>query len=413
MVTQAQPGHSRDSSTELHPSNIIDGSKPLPSQASTDWGRVFSLREMGVFYALILVVLILSLTTTYLGRPNFFSVTNLSNVLYQSSLVGIIAVAMTVILITGNFDLSVASVAALAGAVLIGTADSVGFWPAFGLAMLVAVGAGFLNGVIVQLVGINAFIVTLGTLTAIRGLVLVYTDGRSLAIGDDNVLASMRAFESGRVNVGILMLLVASALILIGLYQTVKVRRERKALSPASVGMLLGGAFLMVFSWLSNFQLTLPNPVIYLLIFTGLLWFVLNFTTVGRRVYAVGGNPEAARLSGINVLRYKMAAFVLCSAAAGFAGILFASRLRSINPAALTGAELTVIASAILGGTSLFGGSGSVIKTLVGAFLLFTLTNGFNILNLGANYQGMIEGVVVVTAAAIYTVGGNRRTPKR
>jgi D-xylose transport system permease protein len=413
MVTQAQPGHSPDSSTELHPSNIMDGSKPLSSQTSTDWGRVFSLREMGVFYALILVVLILSLTTTYLGRPNFFSVTNLSNVLYQSSLVGIIAVAMTVILITGNFDLSVASVAALAGAVLIGTADSVGFWPAFGLAMLVAVGAGLLNGVIVQLVGINAFIVTLGTLTAIRGLVLVYTDGRSLAVGDDNVLASMRAFESGRVNVGILMLLVASALILIGLYQTVKVRRERRALSPASVGMLLGGVFLVVFSWLSNFQLTLPNPVIYLLIFTGALWFVLNFTTVGRRVYAVGGNPEAARLSGINVLRYKMAAFVLCSAAAGFAGILFASRLRSINPAALTGAELTVIASAILGGTSLFGGAGSVIKTLVGAFLLFTLTNGFNILNLGANYQGMIEGVVVVTAAAIYTVGGNRRAPKR
>jgi D-xylose transport system permease protein len=126
-------------------------------------------------------------------------------------------------------------------------------------------------------------------------------------------------------------------------------------------------------------------------------------------VYAVGGNAEAARLSGVNVGAYKLAAFVLCSATVGFAGILFASRLGAINPTALQGAELTVIAAAILGGTSLFGGAGSVVKTLVGALLLFTLTNGFNILNLGANYQGVIEGAVVVVAAAIYTVGGASR----
>jgi D-xylose transport system permease protein len=146
-----------------------------------------------------------------------------------------------------------------------------------------------------------------------------------------------------------------------------------------------------------------------MLVFAGLVWFVLTFTITGRRLYAVGGNAEAARLSGINVLRYKLAAFVLCSAAAGFAGILFASRLRSVNAAALSGAELTVIASAILGGTSLFGGAGSVCKTVAGALLLFTLTNGFNILNLGVNYQGVLEGTVVVAAAAIYTVGGSRR----
>lgn len=153
----------------------------------------------------------------------------------------------------------------------------------------------------------------------------------------------------------------------------------------------------------------LPKPVVYLFAFTAIVWFTLTFTMVGRRLYAVGGNAEAARLSGINVLRYKILAFVLCSASAGFAGILFASRLRSINPGGLSGAELTVIAAAILGGTSLFGGAGSVIKTLAGALLLFSLSNGFNILNLGANYQGLIEGIVVVVAAAIYTVGVKNR----
>jgi D-xylose transport system permease protein len=159
--------------------------------------------------------------------------------------------------------------------------------------------------------------------------------------------------------------------------------------------------------------MSLPKVVVYMLTFAIAVWFVLTFTTTGRRVYAVGGSPEAARLSGINVIKYKLSAFVLCSAAAGFSGLLFGSELQSVNPAALSGAELTVIAAAILGGTSLFGGSGSVCKTVAGALLLFTLTNGFNILNLGVNYQGVLEGAVVVAAAALYTVGGKRRGPTR
>jgi len=173
------------------------------------------------------------------------------------------------------------------------------------------------------------------------------------------------------------------------------------------VGMIVGGAAFLLIAWASGGELVLRNPVIYMGIFTTIVWFTLTFTIVGRRVYASGGNPEAARLAGINVTRYKLMAFVFCSGAAGFAGILFASRLRSINPAGLQGAELTVIAAAILGGTSLFGGAGSVVKTLAGALLLYSLTNGFNILNLGANWQGLIEGIVVVVAAAIYTVGGS------
>ena len=131
----------------------------------------------------------------------------------------------------------------------------------------------------------------------------------------------------------------------------------------------------------------------------------MRFTKIGRWAHAVGGNAEAARLSCINVTRYLLLAFVFCSMTAGFAGILLASRLRSMNPSGLQGGILTVIAAAILGGTSLVGGSGSVIKSLAGALLMYGLTNGFNILNLGANWQGLIEGCVVVAAAAIYTIG--------
>lgn len=390
-------------------SGTTDGVSTMEQGQTTDWRRLLSLREMGVYYALILLVLIISAVTVYTGRPSYLSLANISNVLYQSSLVAIIAVAMTVILITGNFDLSVASVAALSAAVLVGLADTLGFWPAALVAMLVSVLAGLLNGAIVQYLGINAFIVTLGTLTAIRGLVQIYTDGRSLSVETPEALQAMRLFESGRLPIAIPLILIGAALLLAGCWLLLRARRRARNIPVTNFGMIAGGICCLAIVWTGGLSLSMPKPVVYMAVFTMIVWFILSMTNIGRRVYAVGGNPEAARLSGINVKRYKMAGFILCSAAAGFGGVLFGSRLGAVNPTAMQGAELTVIASAILGGTSLFGGAGSVIKTLAGALLLFTLTNGFNILNLGANYQGVIEGTVVVTAAAIYTVGGQRR----
>lgn len=382
-------------------------------QPRTDWLRVLGLREMGVYYALVLLVCIFAAAAAYSGTGNYLTLQNFVNVIHQSSLTAIIAVAMTVILISGNFDLSVASVAALSAAVMIGTADSIGFVPACAVAMTVAIAAGLLNGAIVQLLGINAFIVTLGTMTALRGVVLIVTDGRSLSVESTEVVDAMRAFESGSYGVGLAVFALGILLAVGSAFSVVRARRLSGSLSPASLGMAVGAICLLAVSWATRLELSLPKTVVYMLVFSAIVWFVLTFTITGRRLYAVGGNAEAARLSGINVMRYKMAAFILCSAAAGFAGILFASRLRSVNPGALNGAELTVIASAILGGTSLFGGAGSVCKTIAGALLLFTLTNGFNILNLGVNYQGLLEGTVVVTAAAIYTVGGTRRRPKK
>lgn len=413
MTTSTHHSASTNGGAGNGPSGGQSGGVPTGMQQSrTDWRRLLSMREMGVYYALILLVLLISGVTAYTGRPSYLSAVNISNVLYQSSLVAIMAVAMTVILITGNFDLSVASVAALSAAVLVGLADTIGFLPAALVAMMVSILAGLLNGAIVQYLGINAFIVTLGTLTAIRGLVQIYTDGRSLSVETPEALQAMRTFESGRVPIGVPLIIIGALLVVAALWMVLRARREARSLSVAAVGMLVGGICLLALAWLGGQSLTMPKPVIYMAIFTAIVWFVLSLTNTGRRLYAVGGNPEAARLSGINVARYKMAGFILCSAAAGFGGILFGSRLGAVNPTAMQGAELTVIASAILGGTSLFGGAGSVVKTLAGALLLFTLTNGFNILNLGANYQGVIEGTVVVTAAAIYTVGGSRRRGK-
>lgn len=401
-------------STEAHVASPMAAPPSAPSRPVrvANWRKLLSLRELGVYYALLLLMVGLSVVTTYMGNANYLSLLNLTNVVYQSSLVAIMAVAMTVILISGNFDLSVASVAALSATILIGFADQMGFWPACGLAMAVAICAGLLNGSIVQFLGINAFIVTLGTMTALRGLVLIFTDGHSLSVESPEVIATMKAFESGRLDAGPFTLILGFVLLGISLWRTIRARQRSRTIKPAVYGAAVGGVLMLALYWISDGKLMLPKPVIYMALFTLLVWFTLSFTMVGRRLYAVGGNAEAARLSGINVLRYKLVAFVLCSAAAGFAGVLFASRLRSINPAGLTGAELTVIAAAILGGTSLFGGAGSVIKTLAGALLLYSLTNGFNILNLGANYQGLIEGIVLISAAALYTVGNHRSKTK-
>lgn len=387
--------------------------QPAVGERKPDWGRTFGLREAGVYYALILLISILTFLTSYMGTSNYFTLLNMTNVVYQSSLVAIMAVAMTVVLISGNFDLSVASVAALAAALLIGFADMLGFWPAFAIAIVAAMVIGLVNGVIVQFVGINAFIVTLGTMTAVRGLVLLYTNGYALSATSPDVVAAMSAFEGTRINAAWVTSIIGTVLTTYGVFGTVRAATTGKAYQPALFGAIFGGAVLLFITWVSEGRLTLPAPVIYMLLFVAVVWFVLSFTLVGRRLYAVGSNPEAARLSGINVTKYKLMAFVLCSATAGFAGVLFASRLRSVAPSALTGYELTVIASAILGGTSLFGGAGSVVKTIAGAVLLFTLTNGFNILNLGANWQPLIQGIVIIVAAAIYTVslGPGRRSP--
>lgn len=377
------------------------------------WREAVSLREMGVYYALLLLVIVLSVTTTYLGRTNYLSVQNISNVLYQASLPALMSVSMTVVLVSGNFDLSVASVAALSAAVLMGTANSLGFPASLVLAMAASVAVGLINGAIVEFVGINAFIVTLGSLTAVRGLVLIYSDGKTMFVSEDRTIAAMKAFESGLIPVGYALAALGAVIAALGAVWTFADLRKGRGLRPASVGTAAAGLVLLGLAAAGHFEIKLAKPVLYMFAFAAFVWSVMSFTKYGRRLYAVGGNPEAARLSGINVRLYKLMAFALCSGTAGFAGVLFASRLRSINPNALQGEELTVIAAAILGGTSLFGGKGSVVRSVTGALLLFTLTNGFNIANLGANYQSFVEGIVVVGAAAIYSVGGGARVRGR
>jgi D-xylose transport system permease protein len=374
-------------------------------------GHSLRPQRAGVMYALALLVVVLVIATIAMGQPAYLSSTNVSNILGQVAPDAILAVFMTIVLISGNFDLSVASVAALSAALALKTIDTIGTVPAILLAVAVGGIVGFVNAILVQKVGVNAFIVTLGAMTAVRGLVLIVLNGESVTaksqalVTIDDIVFTV-PFWAGA--------LVGLAVLGLAAYRFHQARRAAALpLDGFFVALIICGGLLLVVSLAAPDLLTQPLPVWIMVFVTVVVSLGLRFLVPGRMLYAVGSNAEAARLSGINVNFYKMAPFVLSGLAAGGVGLIYAGRFDSVDPNALTGTELTVIAAAILGGTSLFGGAGYVSKSVLGTVILFTLSNGFNMLNLGSNYQYVLQGVVLIAASAVYTVASRARRRRK
>jgi len=363
----------------------------------------FSLGEAGIYYALALVWIVLTIFTVAFGAQNFLDPANLANILYQASFVAIIAVPMTLVLISGNFDLSVAATAAISAACVLLLSDKVGIFPAMAISLIPGLLAGLINAAVVQGLGINAFIVTLATMTALRGVLLIITGGQTASANDRELLAPLKWMENGFWVTPNLLWCGAALAVIAAVLQW----RRRHDAAPLIWGAI--GIVLIIAGFFLDARWPLAKPVYYMAAITAIAWCVTRFTIIGRRLQAVGANAEAARLLGIGVNRYRVVPFVLNGLAASFVGLLFAARLGAVLPNAMSGMELTVITAAILGGTSLFGGSGSVLKSVAGAIVIYSLENGFDILGLGTSYQGVIEGVVLITAAAIYTIGKRGR----
>lgn len=375
----------------------------------------FRLQRAGVVYAFLVIVVSLEAYTVFSGAPQYLSVVNVRNVLDQTSFVAILAIFMTVVLVSGNFDLSVASVAALSAGIALTILDSHGVLIAAVLALLSGTAVGVVNGLLVQKVGINAFIVTLATLTGVRGVLLILTGGRTIQAQGPALVRFESGFwavpQAAGIVVGLALLAVAGWRAW-RLVPASAVARGTpigfRLTDPATASLGVVGLAVFFIATFVPGLLELTHPTWFLLILTAVIAFVLRFTLFGRRLYAAGGNAEAARLSGINVARYRIGGFILNGFMAAFVGLLYAGKFGAVNGDSLNGTELTVLAAAILGGTSLFGGSGSVVKSVVGALILFTLANGFNILNLGSTYQGLVQGIVIIVAAAVYTVASRK-----
>lgn len=295
------------------------------------------LERFGAVIGLLAIILVISIFS-----PSFLSLTNLLNVLRQVSINALIAFGMTFVILTGGIDLSVGSTLALSSAIVAHLlASETGFFPALFIGLLVGALLGWFNGLVITQGKVAPFIVTLATMTVYRGLTLVFTDGRPITIMGNDL-----AFELfGR-------------------------------------GYFLG----------------IPVPVITMLITFILLSFLLKKTTLGRKTYAIGGNEEAAILAGIRVHRVKWLVYTLAGLLSALAGVILTSRLNSAEPTAGTSYELDAIAAVVLGGTSLSGGKGSIVGTLIGVLIIGTLNNGLNLLGISSFYQLVVKGLVILIA---------------
>ena len=384
------------------PLPVESGDTSADHELARRLGAAFGLQKAGVFYALIGIIVAFELSTTITGKPNYLTLANSANVLQQASIPGVIAIFSTIVLITGNFDLSIASTAGLSAAIALRLIDVEN--GALVIVLCLAVGAlvGVVNGFLVVYRRINAFIVTLGTLTIVRGLVYV-------ASGETSVVATARDLQplsTGTVDLSVRWIPVAVG---VALLLGVLWRRRRRLGRFSLLGVLALAGLLIVGGLGSHGTIALNHSVLITLGLGILVWFVMRKTVLGRRLYAVGSNAEAARLAGVPVRRYQFGAFVVNGTGAAFAGLMLAGLYQAADPSIFTGQELVIITAAVIGGTSLFGGSGDVLKSLVGMVILAALTNGMNFQALSAAWQSTVQGIILILAAAVYTAQGSGR----
>ena len=297
------------------------------------------LKNNGILIVFLLICVVLSFLSPY-----FFTTNNILNIIRQTSIYGIIAVGMTFVILTGGIDLSVGSILALSGAIAAGMMKNQGSAPLVAalVAILVGAGIGLINGLLVTVGKIAPFVVTLGMVTIARGLTLIYTKGYPIS-----------------------------------------------GFSPEF--RYLGGGYI----------LGIPVPVIVFIAMVALAWFILNHTRLGRYTYAIGGNEETVKLSGINVKFYKSMVYVIVGIMSSLSALILSARLNSAEAVAGQGYELDVIAAVVIGGTSLSGGCGSIIGTLIGALLIGTINNGMNLLGISPYFQQVVKGALIIGAVIL------------
>jgi len=320
-----------------------------PANTSRPRGRVLggpSLRQLAQLGPVVALVLLAAVFAV--SAPNFTSSANLTNVLQQVSITAIAAVGATVVILVAGIDLSVGSVVALTGSIaalylqhaILSTGASAAV--AVLLSLVAGTACGFLNGVLITFCRVPAFIATLATLTALRGIALLVTNSYPISINN-------------------------SAFTQIGI---------------GKVGAV-------------------PIPVIIMAVTFAVGYVILHRLKIGRRIYAVGGNREAARLSGIRVSRVLLFAFTFAGLCAGVASVILTAKLSSGQPAGAVGFELDVIAAVVVGGTSLFGGRGRLAGTFLGALVIAVLGNGLTLMNVPFYWQQIVTGAVVVVAVVL------------
>jgi D-xylose transport system permease protein len=366
-----------------------------------------NIRQYTMFLALIAIMIIFS----FLTRSIFLSVRNLSNLFLQSATVSIIAMGMVLIIVAGHIDLSVGSYVGFVGAIVgaLQVRGDFGVLPAIILALVVGLAIGCWQGFWVAYRGVPAFIVTLAGSLVLRGGTLGVTQGQTQAPLPEDflVLGQKYLLQLGLFkNDSSLFLAVTVILLFIVMY--VKRRRSRikygfevlplkvQVLKILGISVLIGVVFSILIRYLG-----IPYAILLVMIIAVSLHFVANNTVFGRQIYALGGNKEAARLSGINIKRRTFVLFVLMGFLTSVAALVFTSRVGGATAAAGQMMELDAIAAAVIGGTSLTGGVGTIAGAIVGALVMTSLDNGMSLMNLDVTFQYVVKGLILLLAVWI------------
>jgi D-xylose transport system permease protein len=364
-----------------------------------------AIRAYTMIGALVLIWLYFHWATNSI----FLTPRNLSNLMLQTSVTGILAVGMLMVIVSGNIDLSVGSLLGLAGGVaaIVLTNLGYGLVPSILAALAVGIAIGTLQGYLTAYFGIPSFIVTLGGLLAWRGALKGITHSETIPIADD----AFKAIGQSYIDPLYGWFLAAAAILAVLFLAFRRVQAQKEyGLGEASLGSeilksLLPIGAIIAFIFVMNSYSGVPIPVLILLAVAFIGFFITNNTTFGRYLYAIGGNADAARLSGINNRINIVKVFALMGALAGIAALIFTARVGSAAPDAGVLKELDAIAACVIGGASLMGGRGTVFGACLGALIMASLDNGMSLLNVRDFMQELIKGSILVAAVGLDMIG--------
>lgn len=397
-----------EASTEDATPKVSDSQNTKPSVKSYLAGH---LRDYGMLAALVVIMgLFQFLTDGTLMRP-----ANLTNLFLQNSYIIIMAIGMLLVIVAGHIDLSVGSVVGFIGAlaaVMMVNWD-MPMYVVVPVCLICGTIIGAMQGYWVAYWKIPAFIVTLAGMLVFRGLTLALLEGQSVGPFSKNFQLLSTGFipdlfGTGRPNVTALALGIIAAAAIVFLAARSRARSMKFGIEDEPFGffvarnLLIAGAIVYI-SWLLSTYRGLPNVLITMAVLITVYTFLTNRTTIGRRIYALGGNEKAAKLSGIRTERLTFLTFANMGFLAALAGLIFAARLNTATPKAGFAFELDVIAAVFIGGASMSGGVGKVIGAVVGALIMGVMNNGMSILGIGIDWQQVIKGLVLL-AAVIFDV---------
>jgi D-xylose transport system permease protein len=396
---------------------IIHESPSLKGAASDYWSRV-KAGDIGALPAILGLIVLCAIFGAM--SDVFLTPGNFANLLTQAAAVIVIAMGLVFVLLLGEIDLSAGYAAGVSGAVLVIliTNHQVAWYIAFPVSIIVGGLLGFILGTLVARVGIPSFVVTLAAFLAFQGLLLLLAgEGGTIRIEDKTILAVQNSNLSPILS-WVFFIVVAVAYVGTGLNRLNTRRRaglktelvKLWVIKTTTLLLITGGAvFALTVERSNNPDLVslkgIPYVVPLILFLLAVGTFVLGRTAFGRHIYAVGGNAEAARRAGINVKRVRIAAFVICSALAAVAGMIFASRQNSISPT--TGGSSTLlyaVGAAVIGGTSLFGGKGKMRDAILGGLVVAVIDNGMGLLGYAAGIKFIVTGVVLLVSAGVDAV---------